>query len=225
MATAAPPKSGPIDEGRRVVLHGLNWRVYDAILNAFEDRPIRLTYDRGSLEIMSPSYRHESAGHFLGRMIDAFTEELNIPIKGGKSTTFRRQDLDRGLEPDECYWVAHQAEVAGKLDIDLTVDPPPDLAIEVDITSSPLDRLGIYAALGVPELWRYDGGQLTVLVLQADGTYAPQPESLAFPLLPMDAVARFLREGQSAPDETAWIRSFRAWVRVQILPRVAQNGT
>jgi Uma2 family endonuclease len=216
MATAAPPKAKTIDDGQRFVLYGVNWKVYNAILDALEDRPIRLTYDRGKLELMSPSHAHESGGHLLGRMIDSLTEEMNIPIKGGRSTTFRREDLDRGLEPDECYWIAHQPSVAGKRDIDLTIDPAPDLAIEVDITSSSIDRQGIYAALGVPELWRYDGERLTVIALQADGTYAPQATSLAFPFLPMAEVLRFLHEGETAPDETAWIRSFREWVRANL---------
>ena len=120
---------------------------------------------------MSPSSMHERYNCLFRRMIETLTEELAIPIKGAGSTTFKREDLERGLEPDSCFYLANERRIRGKRELDLTIDPPPDLAIEIDITSSSLDRQGIYAALGVPEIWRFDGESLRVYQLQPDGTY------------------------------------------------------
>ncbi|HWE40584.1 MAG TPA: Uma2 family endonuclease [Isosphaeraceae bacterium] len=213
IATAAPPRARTTDDGQRFVLRGVNWKVYNAILGALGDRPIRLTYDRGNLELMSPSHAHESGGYLLGRMIEILSLELDIPIKGGGSTTFRREDLDRGLEPDECYWIANQPRIAGEREIDLAIEPPPDLAIKVDITSSSLDRQGIYTALGVARA-------LAVRRLDFDHPRPPGPRHVCptggQPLLPVPADGRgvlFLHEGESAHDETPWIRSFRDWIR------------
>jgi Uma2 family endonuclease len=217
MAIALDLQTAKTSDGQRFLLSGVSWQTYDSLLKALGDRRIRLTYDRGNLELMTLSFRHERFGRLLGRMIDTLTLELDLPVQGGKSTTFRREDLDRGLEPDECFYLANQPRIQGKQEIDLTVDPPPDLAIEVDITRSSLDRMGIYVALGVPELWRFDGRSLQVFGLRADGTYAPLASSPGFPFLPMADVARFLSEGATS-DETPWIRSFRDWVRAEVAP-------
>src|SRR5205807_6103105 len=129
----------------------------------------------------------------IARMIETFTMERGIPLHSGKSTTFRREAKRRGLEPEECYWIQNAALMQSRKDFDLERDPPPDLAVEVDITSSSLDRMGIYASLGVPEVWRFDGEMLTVHLLQAEETYAPSERSRALPELPPDEVRRFLR--------------------------------
>jgi Uma2 family endonuclease len=143
------------------------------------------------------------------------TEELDLPISGGGSTTVRRRRRQRGLEPDNCYWIANEAQVRGKRRLDFRTDPPPDLAIEVDVTHSSLDRMGIYAALRVPEVWRYENQRLTFNVLQSDGNYAEQPRSLAFPLVTPSDLLRFLAlRGQM--DENAINRQFRTWVRQQL---------
>src|SRR5262249_29254374 len=142
---------------QRVTLHCVSWAAYVGIGEFLRDQPIRLTYSHGSLEIMTLSLEHERAKKLLARLVEALTEEFNVPAECGGSTTCRREDLERGLEPDECYWNEHQAQMRGKPNFDPETDPPPDLAIEVEITRSVLNRLGIYAALGVPEVWRYDG--------------------------------------------------------------------
>src|SRR5262249_44955535 len=149
------------------------------------EQRVRLTYDRGTLELMTPSYRHEHYKMLLGRLLETWTEEHDIPIRSGGSTTFHREDVDRGLEPDQCYYIQHEYAVRGKEEIDLASDPPPDLAIEVDITSSVLNRLAIYAALGVPEVWRYNGIRLEVYRLGTDRTYVRSDQSLTFPSLPL----------------------------------------
>jgi Uma2 family endonuclease len=153
-------------------------------------------------------------------MIEAMTEELNIPILSGGSTTFKKELQQKGLEPDECYWVATEHAMRGRTDIDFEVDPPPDIAVEVEISRSVLNRLGIYAALRVAELWRSDGHWISIVQLQEDGTYAPVEQSPSFPWLPLAELGRFLRES-STTDETSWIRSFRAWVRAELAPLVA----
>jgi Uma2 family endonuclease len=200
---------------QRMVLSGIDWTTYRRLLEALKhNRGVRLTYDRGELELMTLSHAHESFGHFLGRLIEAMTEELGLTVKGGGSTTFRRRRAQRGLEPDACYWVANEPRVRGKSVIDLRTDPPPDLAVEIEISRSALDRLGIYARLGVPEVWRYDGQTLSFHRLGAGARYVAAANSVAFPwLTPADLMPFLAMIIQS--EENAIVRQFRAWVRQQ----------
>jgi Uma2 family endonuclease len=210
MATVTAPAS------RCLVLSGVDWQTYTRLLRIFADNPsVRLAYDRGELEMMSPLPEHESDADMLGRFVVVLTEEMQLPIKAGRSTTLRRRRRQRGLEPDNCYWIASEPRVRGKRRIDLRSDPPPDLAIEVDVTSSSLNRLGIYAALNVPEVWRFDEPTLTFHVLGAAGDYAESPHSAAFPVVaPADLVA-FLAL-RATLDENAVVRQFRDWVRQRL---------
>ena len=195
----------------QVLLHNVPWSTYEVLLSDLDPRGTRLTYDRGNLEIMSPSREHERLKTLIGRMIETITVEWNIPISSGGSTTIKSEMKKRGLEPDECYYIANEARMRGKDDFDVNEDPPPDLVVEVDITRSSLNRMDLYAAFGVPEVWRYDGTTLHVTQLQPDGTYAPQEQSPSFPFLPLNEIPRFL-DRRNATDETTWIRSFRQWV-------------
>jgi len=197
----------------RILLSNISWDIFEA-LGASDCAGIRFTYDRGCLEIMSPSPEHEWFHRLLGRMIESLTEELNIPIRSGGATTLKIKLKQRGLEPDECYYVLNEPRVRGKKDIDLATEPPPDLAVEVDISHSSLDKMGIYADLGVPELWLYDGTSLRVFHLRAEGVYAQEQQSFAFPFLDLNEIHRFLDRCEET-DETSWIRSFRSWVRQQ----------
>jgi Uma2 family endonuclease len=200
-------------------LYGVSWREYTRMLRAFADRPgFRLTYDRGTLEIMSPLFEHEIDADLLGRFVVVLTEELGMPIQAGRSTTFRRRKMRRGLEPDHSWWVAHAADVRGKRRIDLRVDPPPDLAIEIDVTHRPIDRMAIYARLGVPEVWRLDAKGLTFHVMQPDGRYAEQAHSLSFPqFAPADLTTHLALRSQH--DENEVVRRFRAFVRQRLTGR------
>ena len=195
----------------RVVLTNIRWATFEALLAENDRRNTRFTFDRGVLEIMSPSREHERTKRVLGRMIETMTLELDIPISSGGSTTLKDQFKERGVEPDECYYVAHERLVRERDDLDLSVDPPPDLAIEVDISASSMDQLGIYAALRVPEIWFCDGASIDVYVLQSGGTYARCERSTTFPFLPIDGVQRFL-ERRTSDDETTLLRAFRDWV-------------
>jgi Uma2 family endonuclease len=150
----------------QVLLENIRWQTYQALLKDIEEQPgIRMTYDHGTLEIMAPLDPHEAYKKLLGRLVEAATEELNIEIRSLGSRTCSREDMARGLEPDQCYYIQHELAVRGKKQLDLNQDPPPDLVIEIDITNSSMNRMRLYEALQVPEVWQYDGRELTVYCL------------------------------------------------------------
>jgi Uma2 family endonuclease len=201
-----------------VLLRNVSWRFYEDFLREIEgSQRLYLTYDRGNLEIMPPSPYHERYKKILARLVEEMTLELNIPIVSGGSTTFRREDLERGLEPDECYYVRHEAEARETREVDLTRDPPPDLVIEMDYTAHLINRIPIYAALGVPEVWRYDLRRFQCLLLDAGGEYRPSDKSLAFPFLPLQELERFLIR-RTGLGGTQLLREFRDWVRANLNP-------
>jgi Uma2 family endonuclease len=202
---------------QRIVLPNVSWRTYETLLEEFDGRPIRLTYDRGSLEIMTLGHAHENYAELLALFVVVLTGELRLPRHSGGSTTFRAQAQERGLEPDKCYWIDSEPHMRGKKEFDIAFDPPPDLAIEVEITRSSLNRLAIYAALGVKEVWRFDGDTVQFHHQEPGGEYVVQQHSRAFPQLPSDELLRFLSESD-AQDETSLEWSFRAWVREHVLP-------
>jgi Uma2 family endonuclease len=201
-----------------VVLHDIDWGTYTRLLRALHGpRRFRLTYDRGSLEIMSPLWEREEPAYLLGRFIDILTEELHLPCRAGRSVTLRRKRKQRGLEADNCYWMANAARLQGRRHLDLRTDPPPDLAIEVEVTHSAVDRMNIYAALGVPEVWRLSVAGLAFHILEGSG-YQVRPNSLSFPQLAAADFGGFLAQlGQS--DDTTLARQFRDWVRQVLLGR------
>ena len=196
----------------RVVLHGVSWEQYEALRDIEANYHIRMTFDQGALEMMSPSERHEETKRLIGRMIETLTEELEIPLRSRGSTTWKRPDLQRSLEADECYYIKSLAAVADRRTIDLRTDPPPDLAVESEYSRSIVDKLSIYASLSVPEVWRSDGTKIVSLHLGNDGRYQEHEFSWNLPFLRVADLGRFLVQFDGA-DETAWIRSFRAWVR------------
>jgi Uma2 family endonuclease len=215
MATVQAPSTAE----QRFRLSGVDWQSYLKISDGFGERPVRVTYDRGELELMTLSYDHESSSAVIGRLISVLGMVLRIPIKAGKSTTFRREDMGRGLEPDECFYIQNAVRILGRTEIDLTEDPPPDLAVEVEVSHSVLDRMGIYAALGVPELWRYDGTGLRVYHLIAGKGYDLRDRSLCFPFLPLMEFAAFIPQGQTLDDSTLLI-GFSDWLRDHVLPNL-----
>lgn len=215
MSTAEPLAKPDV-----AVLHGIDWCTYTRLLRAFERRRrFRLTYDQGTLEIMSPLWEHEKPAYLLGAFIDAIVQELRLPYEPGRTVTLRRRRKGRGLEPDNCYWIANAARLAGKTRLDLRVDPPPDLAIEVDITRSSLDRMSIYAALGVPEVWRVTGEGLTFNTLQGRA-YQVSATSLSFPKLASADLIPFLAQLGHTGTATL-ISQFREWVRHVLAQRSA----
>lgn len=205
----------------RVILRNISWQTYQSLIKDFEAEPaIRLTYDRGTLEIRMPLDSHETYKKLLGRLIEAATEELELEIRSLGSRTCDREDLARGLEPDQCYYIQDEALVRDVEQINLAHFPPPDLAVEVDITSSSLDRFSIYADLGVPEIWRYDGRSLTIYYLDED-RYQIYARSIALPLVKASDMTRFLelrfpkQETQTAIGENNLVKQFRQWLKSQ----------
>ncbi len=202
-AVATPAES-------RVVIRNLSWETYEALLRDRGDEGPRMAYDRGALEVMSPSSKHESLKKLIARLLETFTEVLGIDVVGTGSTTFKLQLKERGTEPDESYYIRNEGRVRGR-EIDLSTDPPPDLAIEIDLRRSCLDKLGIYAALRIPEVWSHDGKRVVIYRLQPSGGFAASDRSAALPDLPVEELTRFLDRIGSESD-TQIVRAFRRWV-------------
>jgi Uma2 family endonuclease len=213
---AAPGTPVPLEQ--RVVLYNVSWETYEHLTNEITNTGLRFAYDEGTLEIMSPLERHERLKGLLRQLLEVITEELNISRRSSGSTTWRRKARKRGLEADEAYYLTNEPKVRGKEQVDLSNDPPPDLAIEIENTRSAVDQLGIYAALGVPEIWRFDGENLVILTLQANGQYAEQAASKYFPAIALEKMVEWIAK-RNETDEITWIKEFRRWVRENLVEK------
>jgi Uma2 family endonuclease len=199
---------------QRLVLHNLRWETYEHMLTDLADsRSPRLTYDRGTLEIMSPLPEHEKLSHNQAILVEIVAEARDLDALGLGSTTFKREDLERGFEPDACFYIQNAEQMRDKEQIDLTIDPPPDLIIEIDLTRSSMNKLPIYAQIGVPEVWRYIGQRLMILVLR-EGAYHERDESAALPGVKSGTVSALLEASRSL-RRPAWLRQVRDWARGQ----------
>ncbi|MGI0480321.1 Uma2 family endonuclease [Geminocystis sp. CENA526] len=179
----------------RVVLYNIDWQQFENILmDLGQTRSARIAYDNGALEIMSPLSEHEYYKENIGTAIQDIAEVLERDYESLGSTTWRKQAKMAGLEPDNCFYFQNESKIRGKLDYDLNYDPPPDLALEIDITSKLIDRFPIYGRLGIPELWCYDEGKLKIYLLQADETYQESPFSLVFPDLPVQEIPEVINQ-------------------------------
>ncbi len=203
-----------VPPGQRVLLENVTWTELEAILEELgEHRAARIAYDRGTLEIMAPLPEHEDNKEIISDLVKALLEELDIEFRCLGPTTFKNQFMEQGIEPDQCFYIQNEAFIRGKKRLDLTIDPPPDLALEIDVTSR--THPNIYQALKVPELWRFENGKLQINVL-VDGNYVVSQSSLIFPGLPLiDVIPRYL-ESSGIAGRNATIRSFRSWVREQL---------
>jgi Uma2 family endonuclease len=198
----------------RVVLSCVSWETYERLLTDDEERRVpRMTYDQGVLELVTPSTPHEEDALVFAHLVFIVAANLGIPIRSVGSTTFRRQDLERGFEPDASFYVQNEKRIRGQRDVDLTVDPPPDVVLEMEMSRSALDKLPLFASMGIPEVWRCDGQRVTILILEQD-RYRESATSLAFPVLSSDILARFLAESRTAlsPD---WFQAVSDWARSQ----------
>ncbi|XPM60208.2 MAG: Uma2 family endonuclease [Leptolyngbya sp. IPPAS B-1204] len=202
-----------VPPGQRVILQDISWQEFETILDELGDhRGSRLAYDNGLLEIMMPLPEHEDDKEIIGDLIKALLEELDIEFRSLGSTTFKRPTT-QGLEPDQCFYIQNEATIRGKKRIDLTVDPPPDLAIEIDVTSR--SHPSIYEALQVPELWRFDQGNLQINRLNF-GKYQEVLESPNFPGLDLkQVIPHYLKESKTLGRNKV-LKAFRQWVREQI---------
>ncbi|MEH1931071.1 Uma2 family endonuclease [Nostoc sp.] len=206
-------KSTPAEQ--RTVLHNVSWETFEALLrDTGEYRGSRFAYDCGVLEIMTPLFEHENPKIQFDRLIFALAVELKIKIRSAGSTTLKRQPITRGIEPDSCYYIQNEPLIRGKQELDLRTDPAPDLAVEIDITSSSVNKFNIYAALGVGELWRYNGEVLKFYQLVAS-EYIEIKSSIAFPLISVSEMNRFIQQSKTM-DEIDLVQSFSTWVRRKI---------
>ena len=200
---------------QKVILHNVRWETYERLLAEQESSSApRFTYDRGELEIISPSPEHERVNRRLAQLVLALTEEMGIEAEDLGSTTFRREDLERGFEPDSCFYIENEALI-GKDRVDLSVAPPPDLIIEIDITSPSISKLPIYAQMGVPEVWRHDGERLAMWKLGGSG-YTEITESHALPSLTSAVVSDFAEKSKTT-KRTTWLMAVREWARNRTL--------
>jgi Uma2 family endonuclease len=216
VAVLGRPKFERIRPHQRFVLFGVDWETYDRLLRAFGTRRIRLTYEEGTLEIMTLSSQHERLTHLLGLLIVTLAEVLGKDIAGYGSLTMRRRDRERGLEPDECFWIQHALRMRNIKRFSLRRDPSPDLALEIDVSRSVLARMPIYAALRVPEVWRWGKGRVELNLLDQHGEYRPAKLSRAFPSLEPEKLGQFL-ELAMADGEVAMLRAFRSWIKKNLV--------
>ena len=215
MVSTAPivpqPIPQPIGE-RRVVFRYLNWQRYQAIRHALsERRNTRLTYNQGTLEVTMPLEDHEFAVRLIERFILILVVEMGMRLKTMGSTTLEREVLDRAAEPDSAYYIQNQPLVTGR-NVDLEDDPPPDLIVEIDITHTDIDKLKLYASMGIPEFWRYNGETWRIYQRQGN-SYTEVEASPTFPMVPKSRLYEFLAEARQ--DEVEAELSLRAWVRSQ----------
>ncbi|MBE9126294.1 MULTISPECIES: Uma2 family endonuclease [unclassified Coleofasciculus] len=196
----------------RVVLHNISWQQFENLLvDLGESRAARVAYDDGTLEIMTPLPEHEYYKETISIVIQDIAEVLDRDYESLGSTTWKREIKKAGVEPDNCFYFQNEPKIRGKLDYDLNQDPPPDLVLEIDVTSKSLSRFSIYARLGVPEIWCYDSGELKVYQLQNEG-YIEVDTSLVFPSLPVQELPALI-EQYRPQGRRAIRRAVREWAR------------
>ncbi|NES82207.1 MAG: Uma2 family endonuclease [Moorea sp. SIO2B7] len=197
-----------------IFLKNITWETFNNLLDELGDnRGQRLTYYLGTLQIMSPLGEHENDNRFIDDIIRAMADELNLNLKKFGSLTLKLDPIKQAVEPDSCYYIKNEPLVRHKQNIDLTIDPPPDLVLEIDITSGSLNKLPIYANLQVPELWLFDGKKVTVFTFHKDSkSYLKNNQSPTFPWLDLTIIPQLISKSLQL-GETATLKQFRQWVR------------
>lgn len=203
-----------VPPGQRVLLRDVTWQEFETILEELgEHRAVRIAYDRGVLEIMAPLPEHEFGKEIISDLIKALLEELDIEFLSLGSTTFKNKKMLQGIEPDQCFYIQNESKVRGKQKLDLETDPPPDLALEIDVTSR--TNPSVYESLKVPELWRFEKGKLQINLLK-NGVYVESPRSAIFPNFDLSTtIIQYLELSQTAGRNSV-MRAFRSWVREQL---------
>jgi Uma2 family endonuclease len=201
----------------RELLHNVTWEHYEQLLQQYENHSApRLTYDRGTLEIMSPLPKHEVINHTIETIVEALAVEWDMEFVNFGSATFKSEELLRGFEPNTCFYFRRSEEMRSKERIDLRIDPAPELVIEIDITHSTLDKLSIYASLGVAEVWRYADDAITILILESN-QYGSSEMSRVLPGLAAMAISEMIATSRTLGGP-AWHRHLRAWAAQQQRP-------
>ena len=210
-SVASPPMIAGDD---CVVLPRVSWETYERLLADDEGRRVpRMTYDRGVLELVTPSKPHDMDGATITRIVDIVSAIFGIPVQSTSSTTYRSPDLERGFEADASFYIQNEARVRGRREADLQVDPPPDLVLEMEMSRSAVNMLELFAAMGVPEVWRCDGNRVSMFILD-QGRYRETRASLALPELTCEVLTHFLAESRTmlSPD---WFQKVSDWAREQ----------
>jgi Uma2 family endonuclease len=222
MATATSVQAEQAESDQCVVMYGVGWKGYMAILRAKgERRWPKMVYLDGDLYLMSPAYAHEWIAGRLGRLVMVVVEELDIPCIPTRSTTFRRRLRKGGAEADESFYLANVDRIMGRMDLHLRRDPPPDLVVEAVNTHDADESVEVWRRFGVPEVWVCDGKSLRILALQPDGRYAETPASPAFPFLSPIEILDWITQPHTV-SETKWIKELRKWVAGTLAERYRQ---
>ena len=205
-----------LPDGAMLRVEGVSWNEYERLVGELQGTwpGVRVTYNHGRLEIMSPTYEHEDYKGFISSLARIVSEEMGVTLQAAGATTYKQELLLQGSEPDESFYVQNADAIIGKLRIDLSIDPPPDIVVEGDITNESLSKFPIYSAFGVPEIWRYDGKQALIYHL-VDQSYAASDVSLSFPLLTAQAMTDFLEQSKTQ-GQSAALAAFRKWFRASL---------
>ena len=207
------PKTRGAANGR-VLLHGVSWGTYERLLAEHDESAgPRFTYDDGNLEIMTLSLEHEDPNRTLASLVEIILVEWDVDFRRAGSNTYKSEKLQKGFEPDTSYYIEHASDVRGRKRLNLAVDPPPDLVIEIEVTEPLLPRLPIFAAARVPEIWICEGGTVRILHLDR-GRYREAKQSDALAPLSAETVTDFLRRSGKMKSP-AWAREVRAWAQAQ----------
>lgn len=197
--------------GGTLILTDVSWEEYDQLLTDLgASYAVKITYDRGRLELISPSQKHERFKEIIARIVYLVADEMDIPVESLGSTTYKQQWLARGVGPDACFYVQNAAKIIGNESVDLRACPPPDIVVEIDIAHDSTSKLPIYARMGVPELWRYDEHQFFIYRWERN-LYVEMPTSLNFPLLTTQLLAQLLEQSKTS-GQTSTLRSLRDWI-------------
>ncbi len=212
MATTSTPAE------QRTLLLNISWQTFKTLLAEMgSERVTRLAYDSGIVEIMTPLMPHENSNRFIEGLVIVLCEELGLEVKRTGSLTLTRDDLERGSEPDSSYYIQNESLVRDKGNIDLATDPPPDLVLEVEYSRPKIDKLQLYALMGIPEFWRYNGSVLRIYRLES-GQYVESSDSPTFTPIPVTEIPSFIKESRKVGEMTC-TRNFRNWIRQQLEQR------
>lgn len=200
---------------QRTLLRNISWQTFKAMLvDMGSERATRLAYDKGLVEIMTPLMPHENSNRLIEVFVGVLCEELGLEIKRAGSLTLTRDDLERGAEPDSSYYIQNELLVRDQAEIDLDNDPPPDLVLEIEYSRSRIDKLSLYAAMGIPEFWRYNGSILRIYRLEL-GQYVQRNNSPTFAPIAVTEIPKFLQQSRKVGEITC-TRNFRNWIRQQL---------
>lgn len=215
MEATASRKKRTAPDGR-LLLHEVPWESYRGVARLLADKNLRMTYDAGTFEVRPLPPDHEERARFLIRLLEAVFEEMSLEVRGFGAAPCQSVRAAKGLQPDACWYVAKEGLMAGREGMDLERDPPPDMALEVETTSSTLDRMSVYAGLGIPEVWRWDGKQLTLFRLDRKNGYRESQASQALTGFPAKELQRFFKLSRDN-NKAKVLREFRLWIREKYL--------